>query len=252
MTRRVAPAAGTTSRSERRTDERYLNRSRAALAGGVLLIAAVLVVGFAIPSGPRPIDRSWAELMAHAQTDALHALALVLNALGRGLGVLVLAAIGGVLALERRWHSLVAFVVAEGLTTLTVHVIKSEVARPRPPDQLLHAASTSYPSGHTASAAATMVAAVLLFTSPGRRRRRWWALAAIGTAAMGWSRTYLQVHWLTDVIAGAMLGVGVTLAVFAVSQTLRRRATPVTLRLGAFVGVGPAADDKVCDRHDAQ
>jgi membrane-associated phospholipid phosphatase len=35
---------------------------------------------------------------------------------------------------------------------------------------------------------------------------------------MAWSRTYLQVHLLTDVIAGALLGSGVSLLVFAIAQ----------------------------------
>ena len=35
---------------------------------------------------------------------------------------------------------------------------------------------------------------------------------------MGWSRTHLQAHWLTDVTAGALLGGGVSLATFAVAK----------------------------------
>jgi membrane-associated phospholipid phosphatase len=35
---------------------------------------------------------------------------------------------------------------------------------------------------------------------------------------MAWSRTYLQVHWLLDVLGGALLGAGVALAVFAALQ----------------------------------
>ena len=33
---------------------------------------------------------------------------------------------------------------------------------------------------------------------------------------MVWSRTYLQAHWLSDAVTGALIGIGVSLAVFAV------------------------------------
>jgi undecaprenyl-diphosphatase len=40
---------------------------------------------------------------------------------------------------------------------------------------------------------------------------------------MAWSRTYLQVHWLVDVLAGSLLGAGVALFVFAAIQLLASR-----------------------------
>ena len=89
---------------------------------------------------------------------------------------------------------------------------------------MLHANGSSFPSGHAAYAGATTVALVLLFTLPGRRLR-FWLLAALVTAGMAWSRTQLQVHWLSDAISGALLGVGVALACFASAQLIR--AEPV-------------------------
>jgi membrane-associated phospholipid phosphatase len=82
---------------------------------------------------------------------------------------------------------------------------------------VLDASSTSFPSGHTSFAAVTCVSLVLAFAMPGRRRVRW-PLAVLGIGAMGWSRTFLHVHWLSDVIAGALLGVSVALLVFAAAQ----------------------------------
>jgi undecaprenyl-diphosphatase len=45
---------------------------------------------------------------------------------------------------------------------------------------------------------------------------------------MAWSRTYLQLHWLSDVVAGSLLGVGMALAVFGGTQrwTANRRKRP--------------------------
>jgi membrane-associated phospholipid phosphatase len=40
---------------------------------------------------------------------------------------------------------------------------------------------------------------------------------------MAWSRTYLQVHWLSDVAGGSMLGIGVALVVFAEVQHVAAR-----------------------------
>jgi undecaprenyl-diphosphatase len=80
------------------------------------------------------------------------------------------------------------------------------------------AAGSSFPSGHASFAAATLVAIVVLFTQAGSRRRIWWALAVVGIVAMAWSRTYLQVHWLLDVVAGSLLGAGVSLETFGATQ----------------------------------
>ena len=66
----------------------------------------------------------------------------------------------------------------------------------------------------------TCIALVLLFTSP-PRRTRWWLLAALGIAGMAWSRTYLHVHWLSDVIGGVLLGTGIALTTFAAAQMSR-------------------------------
>jgi hypothetical protein len=70
------------------------------------------------------------------------------------------------------------------------------------------------------------VALVLLFSKPGTRRLLWWTLAALAIAGMAWSRTYLQLHWLSDTLAGALLGIGIALLSFATVQISAQRSKP--------------------------
>jgi undecaprenyl-diphosphatase len=205
--------------------EQFFRQPRTALISGAALIALVVLIGLVIPTGPLAIDQRWSEWLSDSSSNALHHLALVFNYLGRGLGrALSLTAIGLTLLLARRWRALLAFAATESLTPLLGNLLKHLVDRPRPPNAMLHANGSSFPSGHAAYAGATTVALVLLFTLPGRRLR-YWLLAALVTAGMAWSRTQLQVHWLSDAISGALLGVGVALVCFAGAQLIR--AEPV-------------------------
>lgn len=188
------------------------------------MLAFVVLIAIVVPEGHLGVDRSWAEAMHHLETPLLTHLALVFNWLGRGLGrALALALVGLLLLRRRRWLALVAFGIAESLAPLFSALLKLLVDRARPPDGLVHPVGASFPSGHATYAGATCVALVLLFTTPGTRRKGWWALASLGIVGMAWSRTYLQVHWLTDVIAGALLGSGISLLVFAIAQRARMR-----------------------------
>jgi undecaprenyl-diphosphatase len=204
--------------------ERFLARpGRAAWIGGAALVAVGLMALF-LPAGPLAVDSRWLEAMKDAQTPFLVHVALVFNYLGRGLGrALTIVAIGIVLLVARRWVALAAYALTEALTPLISSTLKALVDRPRPPDGLVHPSGASFPSGHAAYAGATCVALVLLFSSPGPHRRLWWTLAALGIAGMAWSRTYLQVHWLSDVVGGSLLGIGVSLVSFAGVQLLWRR-----------------------------
>lgn len=96
---------------------------------------------------------------------------------------------------------------------------KSLTGRPRPQfDPLVLEESLSFPSGHSTQAAAVwlaLAAVAVAWLPPAadtrRRRRLLWAGALAVAVAVGFSRIYLGVHWLTDVLAGLALGGGWTL-----------------------------------------
>jgi diacylglycerol kinase family enzyme/membrane-associated phospholipid phosphatase len=79
--------------------------------------------------------------------------------------------------------------------------------------------TTSFPSGHAASAAA-FVAGVAL-ESP-----RWGAALTPLAAAVAFSRVYTGVHYPSDVLAGAALGVGAAFAVRGIVPTRSQLPSP--------------------------
>jgi undecaprenyl-diphosphatase len=199
--------------------ERFLSHPRRAVWLGVALLGVVAALAVVLPAEPLGLDERWADAMQDIRTAFLTHVALVFNALGRGVGwAISVAAVAAVLLVTRRRLGLLAFGIAEALTSLSSTALKALVGRPRPPDGLVHPVGSSYPSGHSAYAGVTCVALVLLFTQPGPARRWWWAAAGVGIVGMAWSRTYLQVHWLSDVVGGAFLGIGIALVVFGALQ----------------------------------
>lgn len=69
----------------------------------------------------------------------------------------------------------------------------------------------SFPSGHTL---ASFEGAVSIFLY----RKRWGAAALVLAALIGFSRLYLFVHFPTDVLAGAVLGIVIALLVHRLAE----------------------------------
>jgi undecaprenyl-diphosphatase len=109
--------------------------------------------------------------------------------------------------------------------------VKLIVDRPRPDvPHLVGTAGSSFPSGHSASAAAAWFAVALVLGRHWTRRGRaiLAAVAALVTVTVAASRALLGVHWLTDVIAGVMLGWGwFLLCALAFGGRLQRLGEPV-------------------------
>ena len=116
-----------------------------------------------------------------------------------------------------------------GLSVVLVHLLKLLVRRPRPQvEQLLVSlpADWSFPSAHTAQAAAffLVVAFIARRHLPPRPAAAAMVVALCTVVLVGWSRVHLQVHFLSDVLAGGLLGALIAAAVLRASRRLA--ATP--------------------------
>ena len=127
---------------------------------------------------------------------------------------------------------------ALAVATLAAGAVKVAVGRLRPDagadrDEL-HPGSfagrrQSFPSGHTAAAFALAASIADESHDPAVA-----ALAYSAAATVGWSRVYRDVHWSSDVVAGALVGLG---AVRWTGHWSRAHHATPALRVGQ-VGVG--------------
>lgn len=125
--------------------------------------------------------------------------------------VLVLTVGGVAWARSRRWHALWIPSLAGGGALAISATVKVITARARPPlsSALVDAYGHAFPSGHALRALAVHGALAWLVTAGTRSRAvrvLAWAFASVLIAVVGFARMSLGVHWLTDVLAGYVLG----------------------------------------------
>jgi undecaprenyl-diphosphatase len=220
----------------------YPGRDIAVTAVTVVLTAAIFaaVASQGLLAHIQHLDDAWLQLMVTHRSGPVTALAKFLNLLGLVPVTLpVRIGIAGYLALRRRWWHVAAFVTAIVMSEALIGTLKGIYDRARPLHSLVSTSGASFPSGHSIAATVTVVAAVIALVPPGRRRA-WWGTAAVAfSALMALSRAYLAAHWLSDAIAGVLLGTSCALLAAVVVGALQRRWRGRRPDLAAH---GPAPD----------
>ena len=196
------------------------------------------------------LDQPILEYAVGTRTPFLERTLTTFTDIGGPVGMPILASLV-VAVMVWRWRSrtplVLALVAAAGSLAMTT-VGKRLIGRSRPPRELAvppFENSPSFPSGHTLNA--TVIIGVLVYlwllhlTSA---RARTWALVggACFVLSMGLSRVYLGHHWLTDVVAGWLIGLGWLATVITAHRlhlTVRRRRE--ASGVGAASGAGAAS-----------
>jgi membrane protein DedA with SNARE-associated domain len=158
------------------------------------------------------IDRAAADVAERLTAQPLVDVAKVVTAIGSLPFVAAVALVTAAwAAAHRRSIEAVALVLGVGLSYLAVHVAKAAYDRPRPTGMLVDADLSAYPSGHTAYAVTLVACATMLVRAGSGWAVRFAAVtvAIVAVVVVGLTRVYLRVHFLTDVLGGAALGVAV-------------------------------------------
>lgn len=163
-------------------------------------------------------DRAVLALLEARQSSGLDALAGALDLVGGAYVLLPLALVATAVLWRRHRRSGVFFALAVLGAMALNGVAKAVFERSRPDrfEALVAAVGYAFPSGHTMGSTALALA---LFCLVRFHARRWQgpalALGVLFAVAVGVSRSYLQVHYPSDVIAAWLLSTAWVLGVNA-------------------------------------
>ncbi len=187
-----------------------------ALVPALALFAVGMAVGWVL-IGPMGAAMGEDQLSVWAQaerTPTLDAIARTASEIGsvNGNAIICVLGVALVLVLTRRWWLAALPALALALHVM-VHIATSTlVARPRPDVETLDIGqpTASFPSGHMGATTAQLLVLVLFFCH--RVESRAWRAVVIAVVAgyllvLGWSRLYLGMHFVSDVLWGAVNGV---------------------------------------------
>jgi membrane-associated phospholipid phosphatase len=218
------------------------------VGGTVVLVATLLsaeVYEAVVDSdGLAALDEPVLDAAVSSRTPTSEQLVTRFTDLGGTVGMPVIAVVVVVvLALRRRsWLPAVLMAIAAAGSVLITVLGKDLTGRARPPVAFAVPpleTSPSFPSGHTLNATVVLGLSAYLVVL-GRRHVRSKVLVAstvvVFVLAMGLSRVWLGHHWLTDVIAGWLVG----LAWLAAVVTAHR--VKVTLDRAERAGSGTVRD----------
>jgi membrane-associated phospholipid phosphatase len=178
------------------------------------------------------LDERLARWFADRRTDPLNTATLIGTWLSETITKIIVTAIVVVVLLRwlRRWYEALVVAVSLILEAMVFITTTWIVGRSRPPVPHLDSSpvGSSFPSGHVAAAVCYAAIAVVV----GRNlSRRWiavalWTMAVLVPIIVALSRMYRGMHFLSDVVAGALLGavsVAVTLLILTPAERERER-----------------------------
>ncbi len=203
------------------------------LVTGIVIAAAgtILFGKFAesvMEGSTQAFDESVLRWMQSQRTPLMDAAMLEITALGTGIVVLTIVGIAALfLSLTRHKYSALLLLVATGGGLVLNTALKSFFDRPRPQvfEWGTHAATSSFPSGHAMSAAIVYSTVAYLAA---RLHKQTWARgitllgAGVVIVLICASRMYLGVHYPSDVIAGATIGLAWAAFCMATLEAIQR------------------------------
>lgn len=204
----------------------------------VLLFIVSLLFAFLITTSMTGIDRWVYAILSDLHTPLADTLMLSITEFGSAWVIgPTLAVLLAWLAVQRNWQALWHALFAVLSTFVLVHILKNVFQTERPLSLYSGINEYGFPSSHTAGATVLYGFFAVMLARELNPARRWlpYSLAALIVTAIGLSRLYLGLHWLSEVLGGLMLGLAIS-ALFGIAYR-RHPARPLHWRRTLAIGL---------------
>lgn len=224
-------------------------------SSGALMMALALIV-----SEPQlnAINLYVTEYLQAARISQLDPIVIFFTGFGTSKPVTVFSVcLIGWLFYKKQLPAALAFSTLMLLSPVLIFGLKALFNYPRPDIVSVLPAGTSFPSGHATISTMSMGYVCYLLLQNLKPEYHFRTIATISTfiIVMAFSRLYLGVHWLTDVIAGIALGIFVLIPTFGMQNKIKNQInsrnkqttvsdkqplSPKSLSLAALIALGLA------------
>ena len=170
----------------------------------ILFLLIILLINLELTNG---IDQNISSFFNSNQVNTLMFIFVFITSLGSFVGLIIMGAIVLIyFYLLNKFRELKLIIILSLLTFLIVHFIKQIIFRVRPinPFKIQY----SFPSAHSAVSIVFFGFLVVFFWN---KKKYVSYLFGLLILLIGFSRIYLNVHWLTDVIGGYLIGIAILL-----------------------------------------
>lgn len=215
-----------------------------ALSGMSLLVFAGIAAAWRLIPAVPDVDSAVAANLHRYAVDSPAAVRTMLGVTSLGAAPFLVwfsAIVTALLLLRGRWRLATAWIVVQLIALVLIQYSKLAFDRPRPPfnGSFVTEDSLSFPSGHSLGSMATfgLLAYLLIIgVRPSAGRRIGVACCVVLIGLIGFSRMFLGVHYLTDVLGGFALGLAWLLFALAAIEDLRFHVGRSAGNMGQYGG----------------